>query len=169
MAAGEYSQNDAQVLAVLQQLEQKGQNTKPAMQDIAGAIHSRVMRGFKNSQSPYGPKWKKVKGRSGQPLRDARILQRSIRPAATAEEARVVAGGAASKYAAVHQFGATIEAKNHPFLHFKVGGRWVKTKSVTIPARPYLPIRPSGAVELPTAWASDASQRVLNHYSEVLG
>ena len=36
----------------------------------------------------------------------------------------------------VHNFGATISAVNVPFLTFKVGDRWVKKKSVDIPARP---------------------------------
>lgn len=49
-------------------------------------------------------------------------------------------------YAPVHEFGATIHAKNFPYLHFKVGakgirgkegGEWVMVKQVTIPPRPY--------------------------------
>lgn len=49
------------------------------------------------------------------------------------------APGGAQVYAAVHQFGATITAKNKPFLAF-VGadGAMVFTKQVTIPARPYV-------------------------------
>ena len=41
-------------------------------------------------------------------------------------------------YAAIHEFGGTITAKNKPFLVFKVDDQWVRVKSVTIPARPYL-------------------------------
>ena len=43
-------------------------------------------------------------------------------------------------YAAVHQFGATITPKSGQYLTFWMGGRLVKARSVTIPARPYLGI-----------------------------
>lgn len=49
--------------------------------------------------------------------------------------------GTNKKYAAIHEHGGTIRAKSAPYLHFKAGGQWVKTKEVTIPARPFL--RPS--------------------------
>jgi phage gpG-like protein len=42
------------------------------------------------------------------------------------------------EYAGVHEHGATIKAKNKPYLRFNVGGRWVQKKSVTIPARRWL-------------------------------
>lgn len=45
------------------------------------------------------------------------------------------------KYAPIHEYGGTIAAKSSPYLFFKVGGQWVKTKEVTIPARSFL--RPS--------------------------
>ena len=43
-------------------------------------------------------------------------------------------------YGRIHEFGGVITAKNGPYLHFfsKKTGQWVKTKSVTIPARPYM-------------------------------
>ena len=44
-------------------------------------------------------------------------------------------------YAAIHEFGGIIKAKNGPFLHFVVDGQHVMTRSVMIPARPY--IRPA--------------------------
>lgn len=41
-------------------------------------------------------------------------------------------------YGAIHEFGGTIIPRNAEFLRFKVGGNWVQTKKVTIPARPYV-------------------------------
>jgi phage gpG-like protein len=41
-------------------------------------------------------------------------------------------------YAAIHEFGGTITAKNGKGMVFEVDGHTVMTKSVTIPARPYL-------------------------------
>ncbi len=168
MAKG-YIQKDGEVIAALQKLDKRGANTRPAMQGVVSAIHARIMVGFRQGMSPYGDAWAPVKGRSGQPLRDTGILQRGITPSATDTEGTITAGGAASRYAPVHQFGATITAKNHPYLTFKVGDRWVRTKSVKIPARPFLPITPDGATQLPPAWAQDVESRVLAHYNAALG
>ena len=41
-------------------------------------------------------------------------------------------------YAATHEFGATIKAKNSKYLKFKTEHGWVSKKQVTIPARPFL-------------------------------
>ena len=41
-------------------------------------------------------------------------------------------------YAAVQEFGARIQARRAQYLKFKVEGRWVQVKRVTIPARPFL-------------------------------
>lgn len=41
-------------------------------------------------------------------------------------------------YAAIHEYGGTITAKNAPYLHFKGSRGWAKVKSVKIPARRWL-------------------------------
>lgn len=41
-------------------------------------------------------------------------------------------------YAAIHEFGGIIRATKAPYLVFEVNGQLVITKSVQIPARPYL-------------------------------
>lgn len=41
-------------------------------------------------------------------------------------------------YAAIHEYGGIIKAKNAPYLVFKIGDKWIRTKQVTMPARPYL-------------------------------
>lgn len=46
--------------------------------------------------------------------------------------------GSNVKYARIHEFGGTIVPKNGPFLVFRIGDRVIKTKKVTIPARPYM-------------------------------
>lgn len=38
----------------------------------------------------------------------------------------------------IHESGGVINAKRKKWLVFNVNGQWVKTKSVTIPARPFL-------------------------------
>ena len=42
---------------------------KPAMNTIGRVLSSRIRLGFKNSQSPYGDRWKPITYRQGQPLR----------------------------------------------------------------------------------------------------
>lgn len=56
-----------------------------------------------------------------------------------ATEADSVIVGSNKVYAAVHQFGATIRPKRPGGrLVFKLAGRTVRARSVTVPARPYL-------------------------------
>ncbi len=46
--------------------------------------------------------------------------------------------GSNKVYAAIHQFGGVITAKTGRGLVFKIGGQFIRKRSVTIPARPYL-------------------------------
>ena len=41
-------------------------------------------------------------------------------------------------YVRIHEFGGTILPKKAEFLKFKINGRWIYTKKVIMPARPYL-------------------------------
>ena len=59
------------------------------------------------------------------------------------------------RYAAVHQFGATILPKNANHLAVPVGGGLHFLKMATIPSRPFLPLV-AGSVQLPPAWARSA-------------
>lgn len=63
-----------------------------------------------------------------------------------------ITDSANAKIGRVHQFGATIKAKRAKYLVIPVGNGFRLRKEVTIPARPFLPIRPNGAVELPREW-----------------
>jgi len=51
-------------------------------------------------------------------------------------------------YAAIHHFGGTIKAKNAKNLKFKVKGKWVSKKEVTIPARPYMLLQPEDETKI---------------------
>ena len=41
-------------------------------------------------------------------------------------------------YAAIHQFGGIIRPVNSKYLVFQIGGKWIRTKKVTMPARKWL-------------------------------
>ncbi|WP_375453651.1 phage virion morphogenesis protein [uncultured Methylobacterium sp.] len=56
--------------------------------------------------------------------------------------------GSGLRYSRIHQFGGVIRPKAGKALAFKVGGRKVVARKVTIPARPYLGVSDANAVEL---------------------
>lgn len=67
-----------------------------------------------------------------QKLIDLGNLRASI---ATAVQENIVYVFTNVVYAAIHEFGGTIQGK--PWLMFQVGGEWRRVRQVTIPARPY--------------------------------
>jgi phage gpG-like protein len=71
----------------------------------------------------------------GQTLVDTARLRQDFGTEVTATSAE---WGTNTDYAAIHQFGGVIRAKNAKALRFQIGGNWVMKKSVTIPARPFL-------------------------------
>jgi len=62
---------------------------------------------------------------------------------AISPEESAVRIGTNLRYARIHQLGGVITPKTKKFLCFPVGGgRFIKTKKVTMPARPYIVLRP---------------------------
>ncbi len=51
-------------------------------------------------------------------------------------------------YAAIHQFGGVIQPRSGGYLVFRLGGRLVHAKKVTIPARPFLGISTEDRTEI---------------------
>jgi len=82
-------------------------------------------------------------------------LRQSIRFATKAKAggvtATIQAGSRLAFYASVHEYGKTITAKNTGgYLRFQIGDRFVTTRSVTIPKRPFLaPARASAVKAAP--------------------
>ena len=100
------------------------------------ALH-RVLQGFEKSKDPYGVPWKSLQLRNGKPLMDTGRLRNSI-------NLRVVDAGHFEiatdvKYAKLHQHGGTITPKHAKALSFRAGKKRIFAKSVTVPARPFLP------------------------------
>jgi phage gpG-like protein len=92
----------------------------------------------------------------GKTLVQSGSLRESITSVVVGDEVHVgvqsPAPGNAHEYAAVHQFGATIEAKDGGMLAFEVGGIPVFAKSVTIPARPFLGIDQKDVDDVGRLW-----------------
>lgn len=147
---------DTGVAAAIARARDLGADLRQPLAAAGRALLTRVQLGFRRSQDPYGRPWKPVK-RGGQPLVDRGRLRRSF---GFQVERDGVVIGTYVRYAAVHQEGATITARNHPYLRFRVGGQWVRKRSVTIPARPMLPNPAEG---LPPTWSGDVV-RVFEDY-----
>jgi len=142
---------DSGVEAALRRAQHLGVDVSEPLASAGRALLTRVQLGFRRSEDPYGRPWKAVR-RGGQPLVDRGRLRRSFSYRVDRDGLVI---GTNVRYARVHQTGAVIRAKNHPYLRFRVGGQWVRKKKVTIPARPMLP---NGTEGLPLAWQKDVDR-----------
>jgi len=116
---------------------------------------------FDSKRGPDGDSWKALAQRTQDYYAEKGLGHRTLldgegnlRRSVTHEidgEAWSVLVGATMKYAAVHQFGATIRPRTAPALGVPGYGALQK---VTIPARPYLGISPDNAGEIARAVAA---------------
>jgi phage virion morphogenesis protein len=94
---------------------------------------------FIDEQAPDGSTWKKsyrAANQNGKTLRDTGVLLASLTHALTGSG---VEYGTNVPYAAPLHFGAQIQAVAGQYLTFKIpGGGFVRKRSVTLPARPFL-------------------------------
>jgi len=63
-------------------------------------------------------------------------------------------------YARIQEYGGTIRARNKPYLVYRVGGQWRKSKSVTITGKHYL----ERAINEASGNARDAMADVISSY-----
>ena len=130
---------DGQVRAMLGKLAGRMGNLTPVMRSIGEIVRTSIERNFEAGGRPVRwPLSGRVKQFGGQTLTDKAILRRSFTVRGYPDRAEV---GTNVKYAAIHQFGGVIQAKNKPYLRFKIGGRFVSKKSVTIPERPFMMVQ----------------------------
>lgn len=118
-------------------------DTTPLMAAIGTGLVASTHRRFLAQVSPEGAGWAPVHP-SYRPLkRNSRILTESGRLAGSinpqASKDHVVVGTNVI-YAAIHQFGGTIEPKSASHLVFRLASGVVLANSVTLPARPFLGI-----------------------------
>lgn len=156
-----------QVEAKFQELGSNSPAVLRALDAFARVLRTRIQMGFRLSRDPWGGSWAPLNPnltRRGQPLLNTRRLYGSV--GVRREANGILVGtnlrtpGGGHSLGAVHQFGATITPKNGKFLRWSPAGAkgFVFAEQVTIPARPFMPIRPNGAVDLPPAWAKSAIQ-----------
>lgn len=135
---------------------------RAVLERIGAYVREEAHLAFVDSKSPYGAPWAALKMRVGQPLLDTGRLRNSLTYAVQGDTVEV---GTNVKYAAVHQFGAVIRAKNVPYLVFKTPTGYAKVKQVTIPARPYLPTEAGG---LPADWETGILDVLQGYVTEKL-
>lgn len=159
--------NDAGARAKIKALIGSTQNMQPVFATVGSVIRNRIRLCFKLGIDPWGSPWAALKIRRGQPLRDTGRLQSSItsKPDATGVTIGTNLRNKGVSYPAVHQFGATIEPKQAKRLVFPgPGGQLIFAKKVTIPARPFMPLKKgTNVVALPPDWSA-AATRALRAY-----
>jgi len=111
-----------EAISQLQKLSKKAKHLTPVHRHIGNLLLNSIEESFDNEASPFGEKWIPSKKKSGKTLTDTGTLSRSFTVNADKEGVTV---GTNLVYAAVHHF----------------GGRAGRKKSVTLPARPFLPVR----------------------------
>lgn len=133
--------DDAKIRAKLLNLIAFGRNQQDAMRDIATLGENSTRERFRTEIGPDGRRWKsslRVQISGGRTLTRDGHLGDSVNSRSGRDFAE---WGVNRIYAAIHQFGGTIKPKSASSLRFKLAnGAYVSTKSVTIPARPYLGI-----------------------------
>lgn len=152
MAKITFKIDDSKAKAKLALLDSAAKNPAPVYATIGRVLVNRIRLCFKMGIDPWGNPWQALKLRKGQPLRDTGRLNRSITSRVDKDGVTV---GTNVFYAPVHQFGATIVPKTAKRLVFPgPSGRMIFAKKVSIPARPFLPLRrASGVVALPPDWS----------------
>ncbi len=114
---------------------------------VGEALVASTRKRFKDETDPEGNLWKesaRAESEGGQTLTETAGLKNSIVYEASPT---MVVVGTNKEYAAIHQFGGEIEPQRAPKLKFQVGGKWIATKKVTMPARPFIGINEEDMAE----------------------
>ena len=159
--------NDAQARAKLKALINGAADMRPVYATVGRVIVNRIRLCFKLGIDPWASPWAKLKIRRGQPLRDTGRLNRSI---VANPDSQGVTIGTNVQFAAVHQYGATIEPKKPGgrLVFPGPGGKMIFAKKVTIPARPFMPLKKGySAVTLPPSWSADVTRAMRAYFKQV--
>lgn len=116
-----------------------GSNPAQAMKEIANEGRKSTRDRFSEGVGPDGKAWKtsqRVQDHGGRTL----IMEGNLLDSITSQsDSNSAEWGANRIYAAIHQFGGEIHAKNAKSLFFRLpDGSARSVKKVTIPPRPYL-------------------------------
>ncbi len=113
---------------------------KPIWLAVGTQLVSLTRRSFRDPSLRPAP-WKAKRDGTPSNLIFKGLLMSSIR--ITNVTRNGVSIGSDRQYAAIHQLGGVIRAKGKALV-FKIGGRTIFAKQVTIHARPFFPFQPNG-------------------------
>ena len=135
----ELTVDDRKVQAVLARLARRGRDLRQPLDHVGSYLEDSARQRFRSGRGPGGIPWLRS-GRAieqgGRTLVDTGRLRDSMTHKASDREVEV---GTNVIYARIHQLGGVIRAKSAPYLMFRLSsGSFVRTKQVTIPARPFL-------------------------------
>lgn len=144
---------------IIPRLERLADLPAAELMDAIGALGvSQTQRRIASEKtSPDGEAWQPNR-RGGSILVLEGHLLGSIDHEASAEQA---SWGSPLVYAAIHQMGGVIKAKNGKRLRFTIGNQEFFPASVTIPARPYLGLSEANKEEIAqevNAWIAERLQ-----------
>ena len=117
-----------QAIAHLQKIGKTAKNLTPLHRHIGNILQNSIEESFESEASPFGKAWTPSKKATGKTLTDSGTLSSSFTVQASKEDVTV---GTNLVYAAIHHF----------------GGQAGRKRSVTLPARPFLPVSNSGELE----------------------
>lgn len=127
---------DDEVTAAFNRMIALVEDPSKELDAIGRVLKSSIQRGFMESRDPYGVAWEPLKTRQGMPLVKDGHLMNSIDYLVDGHSVEV---GTNKVQGPLQNFGGTVTAKDGGALCFMVGKQKVFVKSVTIPARQFLP------------------------------
>lgn len=139
--------DDAEVREAFNRMIALGEDPSKELDAIGRVLKANIQRGFVESHDPYGAAWEPLKTRQGKPLVNDGHLMNSIDYQVDGNSVEV---GTDKVQGPLQNFGGTVTAKNGKSLFFMVGKQPVFVKSVTIPAREFIPTD-----RLPDDWRED--------------
>ena len=129
---------DTAVLSGLAAMKAVADDLAPVLADIGAELESSTVKRFISNVGPDGVPWSpsaRAKAEGTPTLVQHGHLRDSIHYEVAGDAVEV---GSNLIYAGIHQVGGTISAKGEALAFTLANGAFVMTKSVTIPARPYL-------------------------------
>ena len=130
----------------INRLKPISENDGVELADALGALGVRQTQRRLQSEktSPSGAAWK-PNARGGSLLQLTGALTTSIAHTAAPWAAT---WGSSLVYAAIHNFGGAIKAKNKKALHFRVGKNWATVAQVVMPQRQFIGISEANGQEM---------------------
>tara|TARA_R110002072_G_scaffold302699_2_gene487445 strand:+ start:11002 stop:11493 length:492 start_codon:yes stop_codon:yes gene_type:complete len=122
----------------LNEMVRTGQDLTEVMQEAGSYFEGSIKQRFEEGISPDGEPWIiswRAQYEGGKTLVDSAHLQNSFTSLAKSDE---VLTGTNVIYAAIHNFGGVIEAKNAPKLAFKTPTGMAFLDAVTMPKRQFI-------------------------------